>query len=206
MRWVYDHYDAEVHRASLAAEVVADQFTWARTAAGFVDAIGLDRLEPPAATDGWYTPDVKLYRVVTSRDWRCEIAGTTDWLKRGKEYFELADVKWIAMEVGESLDPVCTAGDDTGLAPSQLAEVAAYSAKIGSLNVFVLNSQPTRADMYEEAVSWPADRRPREPGEVRLRRTRQLRPWRGKTRPGQLPGAGQGPRPERAGPCRRIRN
>jgi glycosyltransferase involved in cell wall biosynthesis len=153
MRWVYNHYDDAVARAAVGADVVAEQFTWARTAARFVDAIGVERLETPAATDGWYTPDVKCYRVVTNRDWRCEIAGFTYFFEKGKEYLELADVKRIAFE-SDILDPVCTLGDDTGLAPSQLEGRAEYSARHSYCPTChqQVNSRPTRADDLEMAL------------------------------------------------------
>jgi glycosyltransferase involved in cell wall biosynthesis len=154
MRWVYNHYDEACDRAALSADVIASEFTWANTAAAFVDAIGMDRLSAPATVDGWYTPDTRLYEVVTNRDWRCEVAGATYLFEKGKSYREPADVKRIAFESGV-LDPVCCTGEDTGLAPSQLEGVAAYSASHSFCPTChqQLNSRPTRADVLEEAMS-----------------------------------------------------
>jgi glycosyltransferase involved in cell wall biosynthesis len=154
MRWVYDHYDEALARAAHAAEVIAAEFTWANTAARFVDVIGMDRLSAPAKVDGWYTPDARLYEVVTNRPWRCEVAGITYFFEKGKSYREPADVKRIAFETG-ILDPVCCTGDDTGLAPSQLEGIAAYSASQSFCPTChqQLGTQPTRADAYEEAMS-----------------------------------------------------
>jgi glycosyltransferase involved in cell wall biosynthesis len=152
MRWVYHHYDEARGRAAHAAEVIAAEFTWANTAARFADAIGMDRLCAPATVDGWYTPDARLYEVVTNRDWRCEVAGITYFFEKGRSYRELADIKRIAFESG-ILDPCCVTGDDTGLAPSQLE--GAYSASHSFCPTChqQLGTRPTRADVLEEAMS-----------------------------------------------------
>jgi glycosyltransferase involved in cell wall biosynthesis len=152
MRWIYDHYDQACADAARSAGVVAEEFTWARTAARFVDAIGAERLEMPASVDGWYTPDLRLYEVVTNRDWKCEVAGITYFFEQGRSYRELADIKRIAFESG-ILDPVCTGGADTGLSPAQLEGVAEYSARHSYCPTCRqrLNSQPTRADDLEAA-------------------------------------------------------
>jgi glycosyltransferase involved in cell wall biosynthesis len=154
MRWVYDHYDEVVARAAKSAETIAAEFTWANTAARFVDAIGMDRLTAPAQVDGWYTPDQRLYEVVTTRDWHCEVAGIHYLFRKGVSYRELADVKRIAFE-SKILDPCCVTGDDTGLTLCQLEGIAAYSAQHTFCDACgqQLNTRPTRADAYEEAMS-----------------------------------------------------
>jgi glycosyltransferase involved in cell wall biosynthesis len=154
MRWVYWNYATACDQAARAAQVIAAEFTWANTARRFVDAIGPERLEVPASVDGWYTPDVKLYEVVTNRPWKCEVAGITYFFEQGKSYRELADIKRIAFESG-ILDPVCVTGDDTGLSPGQLEGVAEYSARHSYCPTCgtQLNSGITRADAIERELN-----------------------------------------------------
>jgi len=154
MRWVYDHYDEACDRAARSAVVVADTFTWENTARRFVDAIGHDRFRCAAdPTAAWFTPDRKLYRTRVLRKWKCDIAGTTYLFEPGVDYHEVAEVKRILMETGV-LDPACTGGDDTGLATAQLAERDSYSASHSYCPTCrqQLNTQPTRADLYEAVV------------------------------------------------------
>lgn len=150
MRWVYDNYDQAVVDAAISAEVIADDFTWENTARRTVVAIGTDQLETSPGDGDWFTPEARLYSVVTNRDWKCDVAGTSYYFRKGVEYRESADVKRILHEA-EILDPVCLDGTDTGLAPSQVAELAAYSAKHSFCPTChqQLNTQPTRADVEE---------------------------------------------------------
>jgi glycosyltransferase involved in cell wall biosynthesis len=152
MRWVYDHYDDALAHAAAAAMVVAEEFTWARTAQGFVEAIGPERLEVPYSGNGsWYEPQRLRYEVVTNRNWMCEIAGSTFHFLAGQTYLEQADIKRVLWEAGV-LDPVCTKGDDTGLHPSQLPIDASASQSYCGTCHQRLGSQPTRADDIEAGV------------------------------------------------------
>jgi len=149
MRWVYDHYDDALAQAKTAADIVATDFTWARTAQRFVDAIGDDRLATPYRGDGeWHEPERLRYEVLVNRPWFCEIAGRAYRFTPGQPTWELADVKRVLWEAGV-LDERCIRGDDTGLHPSQLADrdsaVHAYCGSCGQR----LGSQPTRADDLE---------------------------------------------------------
>lgn len=150
MLWVYENYESAVDGAKSAATVVANEFTWANTAARFVDAIGPDRLATPfegkAAT--WHEPERLRYEVMVNRPWYCEIAGKAYRFTPGEVTHEMADVKRVLWEAG-ILDERCIAGDDTGLHPSQLAKhdsaSHAYCGTCGQR----LGSGPTRADDLE---------------------------------------------------------
>lgn len=153
MLWVYDHYHEAVADAAVAARHVAEEFTWRNCAEGFVEAIGPDRLNAAYSGPGeWFEPEVRRYRVVTSRPWTADISGTTHHWERGREYFEVADTKRILWEAGV-LDPVCVDpdGDDHGLTERQLAGLAAYSGAHAHCQTCGqrLGSQPTRADELE---------------------------------------------------------
>lgn len=152
MRWVYNHYDQAVERSALSALVVADTFTWADTARGFVDAVGPEQFVTAAGHGAWFTPDRKVYRTRVLRKWKCDIAGTTYLFEPGVDYLEVAEVKRILMETGV-LDPDCMDGDNTGLADTQLADRDHYSASHSYCPTCAqkLNSRPTRADAYEQA-------------------------------------------------------
>jgi glycosyl transferase family 4 len=152
MRWVYDHYDDALAHAAAASMVVAEEFTWARTAAGFVEAIGPERLEVPYSGNGsWVQPQRLCYEVVTNRNWMCEIAGSAYHFIAGQTYLEQADIKRVLWEAGV-LDPVCTVGDDTGLHPSQLPIDASASRSYCGTCGQRLGSQPTKADDLEKEL------------------------------------------------------
>lgn len=151
MRWVYENYDQAVDEGKSAAAAVANEFTWANTAARFVDAIGPERLSVPYSGDGsWHAPERLRYEVVVNRPWYCEIAGRAYRFTPGTPTYELADVKRVLWEAG-ILDDRCVQGDDTGLAPSQLLirdrDTAAH-AYCGTCHQR-LGSQPTKADDLE---------------------------------------------------------
>lgn len=149
MRWVYENYEQAVDEGKSAAAAVANEFTWAHTAARFIDAVGADRLATPYRGDGeWHEPERLRYEVTVNRPWFCEIAGKAYRFTPGVPTYELADVKRVLWEAGV-LDERCIQGDDTGLHPSQLADrdSAAY-AYCGSCGQR-LGSQPTKADDLE---------------------------------------------------------
>jgi hypothetical protein len=149
MRYVYGNYEQAVDQAKSAAAVVANEFTWADTAARFVDAVGADRLATPYSGDGaWHEPERLRYEVLVNRPWYCEIAGKAYKFVPGVPTRELADVKRVLWEAGV-LDERCVQGDDTGLHPSQLAK------RDSAANVYCgtchqrLGSGVTRADDLE---------------------------------------------------------
>jgi hypothetical protein len=158
MRFVYDSYALAVDVAEIQAAKVAEQFTWARTAEGFLDAVGRDAMTVPYSGDGtWIEPVLRRYKVVTTREVLCTIAGHTYRFERGKEYLETSDVKRILLESG-SLSPECVDinGDDHGLAPEQLENWEEYSAKQSYCQSCgqKLNTRPTMADEYERKNSF----------------------------------------------------
>jgi glycosyltransferase involved in cell wall biosynthesis len=149
VKWVYYNYDAALAQAAASSMVIASEFTWERTATDFVEAIGKDRLEAPYSGDStWVAPVRKRYEVVTNRPWYCEIGGKAYRFEAGTVYNELADVKRVLHEAG-ILDPACIQGDDTGLHPSQLAEVHSANQSWCHACGQRLNTQPTHADDIE---------------------------------------------------------
>lgn len=130
MRDVYDHYDQHAQRAKVNAEL-AREFTWANTARGLVEAIGRERLGPYEGPEEWFAVDHLKYKVVTLRDWPCDIAGERLFFEKGKEYWQAADVKRILFEAG-ILDPICLDDDDpdaSGLTDEQIERCGKYRAQ-----------------------------------------------------------------------------
>lgn len=129
MEYVYNNWDAAEAKGAEAAKVVARDFTWARSAEQFIDAIGRDRLELPYQGDGsWFTPEAKLYPMRVVKELKTEMAdGTRTWLP-GETYHVTADIKRILFE-GGALDASCieVGDEDSGLLPQQIAELGSYS-------------------------------------------------------------------------------
>lgn len=130
MKHVYDNWEDERRAAQFSAQQVVTQgFTWSQCAERFLDIVGRDNLEHPAnISSDWYAPQQQVFKIVVNRDWGCSIAGSDFQFKKGKEYWEVADVKRILFEA-DLLDPICLEGDDHGLMPDQTARLEAYSAK-----------------------------------------------------------------------------
>ncbi len=156
MKWVYQNYDEAQTQAKDAAATIANEFTWANTAARFIDAVGADRLATPYSGDGaWHEPVRLRYEVMVNRPWRAEIAGRAYLFTPGQVTHELADVKRVLWEAGV-LDERCVQGDDTGLHPSQLEKLQSAShAYCGSCHQR-LGTQPTRADDLEVSYGSPS--------------------------------------------------
>jgi hypothetical protein len=154
MRWVYDHYGDACAKAWESSRVIAADFTWARCAQRFIDAVGPEHLEVPYSGDGtWVRPELRRYLVVTNRTWSCEISGVSYQFTKGERYFEMADVKRILFEAN-LLDPVCLTPDvdeDIGLTVAQVERLGAYSSRHAYCELCHqrLNSVPTRADDIE---------------------------------------------------------
>ena len=126
MRWMYDHYDEEAERARVNSPLVIEEFNWAKTANGFADLIGRDRLGPYMGNHEWYTPEVRLFPVVTRVPHQADIGGLIYIFEEGVEQYVPADVKRILFDGGK-LDPVCLTGEDTGLSKAQLLKLPTYS-------------------------------------------------------------------------------
>jgi len=128
---VYENYDEHAARAATNSPLVINEFTWEKSAQAIVEALGgEERLSEPIELPTqkiWFQPDIRRYRVVTLRDWKADIGGTTYFFAKGKEYYELADVKRVMFEAGV-LDPICATPDE-GLSSKQLERLEEYSAK-----------------------------------------------------------------------------
>lgn len=163
MEFVYNNYATACGHAQVAADAIAEQFTWEQTATKFIDVIGPQRLTTPFTESEWIVPDNKLFKVITLKDWDTDIAGTVYHFKKGKEYWEMADVKRILFEAG-LLDPACIeAMDDQdnfrdfehSLTEKQLERVESYSAAHEHCPTCgqKLNTKPTRSDELLEKMS-----------------------------------------------------
>ncbi len=110
----------------------------------------------PFAPTEWYKPTLKLYPLVTLQDRMLDVAGTMRFYQRGETYWEPADVKRVLYDSGW-LDPSCLEGDDPGLHPDQLANLADYSAAHSYCPTCSqrLNSVPTRSDDLYDAETEP---------------------------------------------------
>lgn len=136
MRTIYLNYDIALVQGQIAAQEVAENFTWADTAAQFVDAFDGALDVPYTGDGGWFAPEYKRYLTILTRDWTADIAGTIYYYKKGVSYYEPSDVKRILFEAG-LLDPACLeagqagAGSgvlDTGLTERQIEKIGGYSA------------------------------------------------------------------------------
>lgn len=116
MRWVYGNYDEARDFAKVAAGVVAQDFTWERTAEQFMDCFDFDHEFTPGE---WVNPQPLLYRIRMKDSHWFNVAGRRLFFEAGKDYWDLADVKRIAAEAGY-LDPICIVEEDCGLTVEQV--------------------------------------------------------------------------------------
>lgn len=134
---VYDNYETHLSYAKDSAKIVGEHWTWARTAREFIDAHD-GALDLPYQGDGGYrVPVAKRYLTILDRDYTAEIAdGMFQW-RKGKRYYERADVKRILFEA-RVLDPACldtfSIGadcgiDDLGLAEWQVEKIPEYTGE-----------------------------------------------------------------------------
>lgn len=129
MRYVYDNYDEAVLRARVNADKVARHFSVKAMAQRVLDILP-DSLISYAGSGEWFVPNPKLYRVVTNRDYKAEVAGNVLYCVKGEEYWLSADAKRVLYDHGV-LDPVCIesyidaeTGEfvDTGITAQQMKE------------------------------------------------------------------------------------
>src|ERR1044071_142969 len=113
MRYVYDNYDAAQEMARASAEEISRSWTWSQPAERLIDALGRDLLASECENFEWYKPTLQKFRVITNRDWSCDVAGAQYQFLRGEPQWTVADVKRILFEAN-LLDPACLEGTDLG--------------------------------------------------------------------------------------------
>lgn len=131
MRWIHNNYDTAQSYAVWGSGKALAEFTWENTTNLFLDAIGRENLTPYKGPNEWVEREELRYKLVTTKDWPCDIGGSSYFFKKGEEYWQLADVKRVLFEAG-LLDPVCLLEDDpdrSGLAVQQLAVAGKYRAE-----------------------------------------------------------------------------
>lgn len=150
MRWVYNHYEKAVEHAKFNAQnIISENWTWRTTADQLIhNVIGVERLKGECEDFAWYEPTLQKFRVITNRDWSCEVAGTHFQFLKGVAQWTVADVKRILFEAN-LLDPECLEGLDHGLLPQQLERLPEYIERHNYCQLChqELNSRPTRADL-----------------------------------------------------------
>lgn len=151
---VYHNYDPHRdHAAQVAQNVIPNKFTWAHCAERFVAAHGSELTRPYRGDGTFKIPTQQEFLVRVLHDWPShneppvDIAGVAYRWKKGKDYYENADIKRILFERGV-LDPSCLTGDDAGLVPQQVERVNEYSANKEWCGTCLqqLNTRPTKAD------------------------------------------------------------
>jgi glycosyltransferase involved in cell wall biosynthesis len=136
MRWVYDNYDVACHEAAWNSAIVAERYNLKILGKRTLDALGRQNLTPYKGDGSWFKPDHRLYKVVTLRDWKAEIAEKVIIVDKGEEYWFGADVKRVLYDAGV-LDPVCIELElnrgkpisewvDTGMTADQLRHYEKY--------------------------------------------------------------------------------
>lgn len=139
MRRVYDNYAEELEKAAWNSMIVAERYTIGALGQRVVDILGPKNLVPYRGDGSWFQPDHTLYRVVTNRDWKAEIAEKVIMCEKGVEYWLSADTKRVLYDCGV-LDPVCIEAEinagkavadwiDTGLTSPQLKNHAIQRQK-----------------------------------------------------------------------------
>ena len=128
---MYVNYDHYLGQARYAAQVIADEYTWADSARKLIEAMGgREALElPDIVAREWYKPTIQQFYMVTDRDWGCEVNGTVHKFVKGEDFWVLGDIKRMAFECGV-LDPSCLKDiHESGLTPEQLSEVDRYRSE-----------------------------------------------------------------------------
>lgn len=123
MRHVYENYEAVCELAKgVAREYIPLHFSNEAMARRVLCALPRD----PGPYDGpfdWHVPDPKLYKVVTTRNWKAEVAGKVYVCEVGQEYYLPADAKRVLFD-SNVLDLSCLDPNvDTGLTEYQLAQL-----------------------------------------------------------------------------------
>jgi len=127
---IYNNYASYAGYADMTSRLVRKEFTWEKSAQAIVDVLGYDslceRFLCPYIPTKWFTPEQKLFPVVTLRDWKADIGGVTHLLVKGQQYWKSADMKRVLFEA-HVLDPACVSDGD-GLTESQLERLGTYIA------------------------------------------------------------------------------
>jgi hypothetical protein len=155
---VYTNYDTHVVKAKESAAEVARSFTWSNTADQFLDAFGDELTKPYVGSGEWVVAERKLYRIVTNADHSSHAAGIFRYFEKGREYWDLADIKRILFDACK-LDVSCLEGDDLGLAPQQLDGLDEYKAQMAAcptcqqpLNTKIPQSVVHELDLTKKAL------------------------------------------------------
>lgn len=172
----YHNYAPHVAKAKESARIVADEWTWDRSAQAWIDAHDGALDEPYRGNGAVHMPARKLYPVIVNRLYGADISGAHlqfhPFVKdeNGKDteerrlYWETADIKRILFEA-KVLHPDCltdynladNAGVwDLGLDEDQARRIPEYTAAQGHCGACgqPLNSKPTLADeIYEDLIA-----------------------------------------------------
>jgi glycosyltransferase involved in cell wall biosynthesis len=124
---MYQDYEPYAQQAKESAAIIARDWTWSNTIDQFMDAVGSEIDKPYVGSGAWVKPERKLFKIITVRDHTSNAAGITRHFVKGKEYWDIADIKRIMFEA-DLLDPVCLEGPDHGLAPEQVDRFDSYRA------------------------------------------------------------------------------
>lgn len=154
---VYSHYETYRLGAIASAEVVARDWTWAKSAEAFIAAFDGALSTPGPGQKVWHEPVAKLFLVRVIRRWAADIAEKFHIFEPGKDYYQGAEVKRILFESG-LLDPSCVeriteegVDLDIGLTDAQLVEIPHYRAEHAWCPTCgqEVNTRPTKADAIE---------------------------------------------------------
>jgi hypothetical protein len=148
---VYEHYDDHAATAAVSAEIIAKDWTWAKTTEKFVAAFGNELTKEYTGDGRWKRTEHRLFRIRTLEDHMSHAAGKFRYFEKGKDYWDLSDIKRILFDAGK-LDPECLVDEDHGLAPEQLDGLDEYIAAKSHCPHCqqILNTRPMRGDLIYE--------------------------------------------------------
>jgi hypothetical protein len=158
MEWVYGHQHIANSMAERGSQVVAKEFTWARTARKFERIFGNQMSYPRVEPSPWFVPKLKRHLVRVNRHITANVSGTAYRFDPGKDYHEVADIKRLLFEAG-ALEVSCLSAEpgddlDIGLTAEQYEKIPDYSASMAFCPTCEqrLNSQPTKADLIYDGL------------------------------------------------------
>jgi hypothetical protein len=152
---VYMNYESHAARAKVNAHLATNEFNWQNTTTRFEQLLGDQMNLPYTGNHTWRTPEAKMFRIVTNKDWYGEIGGRSLYFQKGKEYWDSADVKRIFFDAAV-LANECIRDHDHGLAPIQVAQLDQYQAhdEVCPTCGQVMDSGIKRSDvLYEEMIA-----------------------------------------------------